>query len=275
MPTIEIREVIEVPAPPEVEHPPRIVPVPPPIQLPEFNLPASDGIPMDTPWHQWAMILLIESVHWHLRGRTDFYAGGNMFIYYGHEQARTWKYRGPDFFFVNGVDGTRPRRYWLVFEEGGRYPNVIVELLSPSTEDEDRTTKKAIYEQTFRTPEYFLYDPKTQRIDGWRHDGNKYQPVAADARGWLWSEQLQLWLGTWEGIYQRIQATWPRFYDREGNLILIAEEAGQQQAEAERQQAERERQHAQAERERADALADELARLKALLAEKNGPGTNP
>jgi Uma2 family endonuclease len=268
MPTIEVREQFEVPPPPVVEHPPRIVPTPPPIQIPKFDLPDNDEIPMETPWHRSAMTLLIESVGWHLRVRTDFFVGGNMFLYYGARQAQTWKYRGPDFLFVDKVDGTRPRRYWMVFEEDGRYPNVIVELLSPSTAEEDRTTKKTIYEQTFRTPEYFLYDPDSGRLEGWRHDGQRYLPIQPDARGWLWSEQLGLWLGTWQGAYQRIEATWPRFYDRDGNLVLIAAEAERQRAEAERQRAEAERQRAEAERQRAERLDAEIARLKAVLAEK-------
>ena len=48
------------------------------------------------------------------------------------------------------------------------YPDVIIELLSPTTAKEDRTTKKRIYEQTFHTSEYYLYDPDTQQLEGWR-----------------------------------------------------------------------------------------------------------
>jgi Uma2 family endonuclease len=275
MPTIDVHEKIELPPPPVVEHPPRIRPTPPPVQIPRFDLPDNDEVPMETPWHRSAMTLLIESVQWHLRDRTDFFVGGNMFIYYGARQARTWEYRGPDFLFVDRVDGTRPRRYWMVFEEDGRYPNVIIELLSPSTATEDRTTKKVIYEQTFRTPEYFLYEPAEGRLEGWRHDGQSYQPVQPDARGWLWSEQLGLWLGTWQGTYHRIEATWPRFYDRDDRLVPIQAEEEHRRAEEEHRRAEEEHrraeeaeQRAEQERQRAEALAADLARLQALLKEK-------
>ena len=261
MPTIRIEETIEVPPFPVIEHPPRIPVQPPPITLPEFNLPDNDEIPMETPWHRGAMTQLIETLMWHLRERDDFFVGGNMFVYYGAEQTRTWKYRGPDFFYVDKVDGKRPRRYWLVFEEGGKYPNVIIELLSPTTAEEDRTTKKEIYEQTFRTPEYYCYDPETSRFEGWRHVGKGYQPIAADARGWMWSEELGLWLGTWPGIYQRIEATWPRFFDRESRLVLTPAEA--------------EHQRAQAEKQRADNAEAEIARLRALLAEKTQSPPSP
>ncbi len=43
----------------------------------------------------------------------------------------------------------------LIWEEEGRYPDVIVELTSPSTARTDKVRKKAIYEGTFRTPVSF------------------------------------------------------------------------------------------------------------------------
>jgi Uma2 family endonuclease len=266
---------VPLPPPPVVKHPPRIVPTPPPIEVPTFNLPDNDEVPMETPWHRSEMNLLIDSVHWHRRGRTDYYVGGNMFIYYGARQTKTWEYRGPDFFFVDEVDGTRPRRYWMVFEEEGRYPDVIVELSSPSTAEEDRTIKKKIYERTFQTAEYFCYDPDSRQLEGWRLVSKRYQPIAPNERGWLWSEQLGLWLGTWEGTFQNQREVWLRFYDEQGRLVPIGEEAERQRAEAERQRAETERQRAEAERQRAeterqraDAAEAELQRLKALMAEK-------
>ena len=93
---------------------------------------------------------------------TDFFAGGNMFIYYSHEQAhavateplaKTRHFRGPDVFFVAGTEGGPERKAWVVWNEHGRYPDFIVELLSRSTARVDRTTKKAIYERTFATPD--------------------------------------------------------------------------------------------------------------------------
>jgi Uma2 family endonuclease len=60
---------------------------------------------------------------------------------------------------VLGVDGTADRQGWVVWEENGRYPDVIVELMSPSTPQVDTGVKKDIYEQTFRTPDYFVFDP--------------------------------------------------------------------------------------------------------------------
>ena len=228
----------------------------------------TDGEPLDSPWHRANINLLIEAVLWHRRGRKDYYVGGNMFIYYGKTQSRKGPYRGPDFFLVEGVDGNRERSYWWVFEEDGKYPNVIIELLSPTTEKEDKTTKKDIYEQTFRTPEYFWYHPDTKEFAGWRLGNGNYEPITPNEKGRLWSAQLGLWLGTWEGIYQERHATWLRFFDPEGNVVLMDSEFESLRADAEKQRADELRQRANEAKRRAESLEAEITKLQALLKEK-------
>jgi Uma2 family endonuclease len=232
------------------------------------DLPDSDGEPLDSNWHRLAIALLIELICYHWRDRDDFYAGGNMFIYFSPEKVKDRLSRGPDFFVVKGVDGTRSRRFWVVWEEDNRYPNVILELLSPTTAKEDRGAKKELYEQTFRTPEYFLYDPEAHQVQGWRlNRRKKYRPIEPDERGWLWSEQLQLWIGTWEGEYTKERGVWPRFYDADGNLVLTKGEAEELHARLEKQRADVEKQRADVEKQRAEAAEATLAQLQARLAE--------
>ncbi|MFM6008101.1 MAG: Uma2 family endonuclease, partial [Sphaerospermopsis kisseleviana] len=67
------------------------------------------------------------------------------------------------------------------------------------------------------------------------------------------------WLGNWQGILTRETATWLRFYDQQGNLVLLPDEAerqraniAQEKADNERQRAENERQRAENERQRAE-----------------------
>ena len=126
-------------------------------ELEELYLPAEDGIPMETNWHRLAMNLLIESIHAHWRDRNDYFAGGNMFVYFSMDQVRRKHYRGPDVFVVLNVDGTRDRDSWIVWQEDGRYPDVIIELASPSTIRTDLGMKKTLYEQTFRRESYELF----------------------------------------------------------------------------------------------------------------------
>lgn len=230
-------------------------------EVEELYLPAEDGIPTETNWHRLAMNLLIESIHAHWRDRNDYFAGGNMFVYFSMDQVRRKHYRGPDVFVVLNVDGTRDRDSWIVWQEDGRYPDMIIELASPSTIRTDLGMKKTLYEQTFHTSEYFCYDPVERKLRGWRlHDG-RYQDMPENERGWRWSQELQLWLGAWDGEFQRVNARWPRFYTEQHELVLTFAEAELLVIQQERQQAEAERQRAEEAERRAERLAAKLREL--------------
>jgi Uma2 family endonuclease len=265
-------------------------------ELENFPLIDNDGEPLDSPWHRACINLLIASILSWFRSREDFYVGGNMFVYFSLEQARDRDYRGPDFFFVEGTRLRPQRLYWATWLEEGRYPDVIVELLSPTTEREGRTTKFALYERTFRTRNYFLYDPLTRRLDGFELRNGAYVALQPNAQGRLWCAVLKLWVGTWEGEYLRDQATWLRFFDESGQVVPVAEEVAEEmaarehqravaehqradaehlRADAEHQRAEEQQRRAESERQRADAAEAELARLRAQLARQpgqEGPG---
>ncbi len=227
----------------------------PPIKLPPVDLPTEDGVPLESNWHRAQINLLVESVHSFWRKRSDYFAGGNMFIHYCVDQAQRGDYRGPDFFVARDVDGERERDAWTVWMENGRYPNVIVELSSQWTIDIDLGAKKDLYERTFRVPEYFCYDPASQTLWGWRLVGDSYVAIPADQEGALWSEQLDLWLGCWQGEYLRSDTTWLRLWTPDGDLVLTFAEAEAQRADAEAQRAEAEAQRAEAEAQRAEAEA--------------------
>lgn len=198
---------------------------------PPTDLIFDDGESLETNRHRIAMNTLIRSLHQAFSNRNDFFCGGNMFIYYSSQQARNRDFRGPDFFAVLNIDGSYPRQGWVVWEEGGRYPDVIVELMSSSTAEVDTGAKKDLYEQVFRTRDYFVFNPfDPNSLTGWRLDENFcYQPIVPNDQGWLWCQTLGFWLGTWQGIIDRESALWLRFYDQVGNLVLLPEEVAQQQ----------------------------------------------
>jgi len=252
-----------------------------------LDLPDSDGEPMENEREYFQIALLYEALEQYWHDRQDFYMGGNMFVYYSAEQAHEIlaeeadpvrprrAFRGPDLFVVLNVDGGFRRQKWVVWDEAGRYPDVIFEFLSPSTRRADQTTKKTLYEQTFRTREYYWYDPFDPReFQGWQlHADNGYQAMTPDPRGWIWSPVLHLWIGRWEGTYRRDQTTWLRFYDPEGRLVLTSQETAEaalQQVEAAEQRAAIAEQQAEAERARAAAAEAELARLRAALTRLRG-----
>jgi Uma2 family endonuclease len=231
--------------------------------MPPTDLIFDDGVPLESNRHRIAMNALIRSMLIALANRNDYFAGGNMFVYYSRTQAKNRDFRGPDFFVVLDVDGSKSRQGWVVWDEEGRYPDVIVELLSQSTAEVDKGEKKQLYERVFKTPNYYVFDPfDPSAFQGWFLDNKqKYQPLTANEKGWLWCEMLGLWLGTWEGTIDRETAVWLRFYDPQGNLILLPEEAAQQQAEAAQQQAEVAQQQAEAAQQQAERLAAKLREL--------------
>ncbi|PSB14081.1 hypothetical protein C7B61_01535 [filamentous cyanobacterium CCP1] len=217
------------------------------ISLPPNDL-YSDEPPLETDIHLRQMLLLITSLEWLWRDRRDFFASGNLTIYYSPRQLKSRDFRGPDFFVVLDTE-RRSRKSWTVWEEDGKYPNVVIEILSESTADQDRGIKKQIYQNTFRTPEYFWFDPDTLELAGFLLVGGVYQPLQPNAFNHLWSQQLNLFLG--------VQDQKLRYFSPTGELIPTPEEAAelaQQQAELAQQQAELERQQKEA----------ALARLKEL-----------
>lgn len=105
----------------------------------EDELPCDDGEPMETPRHREQMELLIHSLKAYWVGRTNYYVAGNMFLHYDPQQRQ--RFRGPDFFLVLDVDN-HERKSWVVWREGMRFPDVIIELLSDSTRAVDMGEKK-------------------------------------------------------------------------------------------------------------------------------------
>jgi Uma2 family endonuclease len=166
----------------------------------------------------------------------------------GHGPARA--YRGPDAFWVGGVEADRRRQVWIAWEENGKLPDVIIELLHPWTAHKDRTEKRDLYERVFGTAEYFLYDPETRELEGLRLAEGTYRPIMPADNGRLWSEQLGVFLGLWHGVVERRDDDWVRLFRSDGSLIPIEAEAAWQ---------------------RAEAAEAENARLRALLKE-HGPG---
>ncbi|NEQ13686.1 MAG: Uma2 family endonuclease [Moorea sp. SIO3E2] len=243
----------------------------PPVPPTQYELPCDDGIPMETERHKLQMELLTDPLYPWLAQREDGYFGGNMFLYFSTEQIKNQDFRGPDVFVVLGVPKAE-RLSWVVWEEG-KAPDVIIELISDSTANTDKTTKKVVYQDQVRVPEYFWYDPfNPEDFAGFRLHNGVYQPLTEDEQGRLISERLGLALVRWQGVYKNnVDTTWLRWATNDGIVLPTAEEiavqaqeeaaqAQQQAAQAQQQAAQAQQQLAQAQ-ERAEQLA---ARLRAM-----------
>jgi hypothetical protein len=139
-----------------------------------------------------------------------------------------------------------------------------LEILSPATANTDRVTKKELYQNTFRTPDYFWFDPYTLEFAGFYLTNGQYQSLEPNQKGYLWSEQLGLYLGVHDGLL--------RYFTSQGELVPTPEEtatAADERAAAANERAELEAQRAELEAQRATAADKRAKRLAAKLRELN------
>ena len=216
----------------------------------------SDEPPLESDLHREQIDLLIRLIKWwwrvgvaRRRHREDFYATGNLTIYFSPNQKKSEEFRGPDFFVVLDTE-KKDRKSWVVWQENGKYPNVIIELLSNSTASVDKGLKKQIYQNTFRTPDYFWFDPNNLELQGFHIVDGQYQELVPTESGWLWSQQLGLYLAVYLGKL--------RFFTPDGQLVMLPEEESNQQLQQVNQQLEQTNQQLEQERQRAAILAERL-----------------
>ncbi|HXE73836.1 MAG TPA: Uma2 family endonuclease, partial [Candidatus Nitrosotenuis sp.] len=218
------------------------------------ELPDSDGVPMESEWvrEQTSRYLIEPLQDYFAETGTVAFVGGNSFVYYEPVKAV-----GPDFYVVRG-GVPRGQTKWVAWEEEGRLPTTVIELVSPSTESEDRGRKFCIYRDVFGTEDYFLYDPEREHLEGYHLERGHYVALSPGPDGRFPCASLGLFLGVKDG--------WLRFWTPEGRLLLT----GHERADEERRRADEERRRADEERRRADEAERELERLRARLRELEG-----
>ena len=230
--------------------------------MPDATQLESNEPEMESSLHYAQLALLVSCLEWLWRDRSDFFIGANLTVYFSRQQLKNRDFRGPDFFLVRQTQ-KHPRRSWVVWEEDGKYPDLIIELLSDATAKVDRSLKKDLYQSRFHSHEYFWFSPETLEFAGFRLVGRTYEAIDPCAAGRLWSEELELYLG--------VQDRRLRYFDAQGQLVLAPEEdaaqaqqqaqQAQQQAQQAQQQAQQAQQQAQQAQYRADRLAEQLRSL--------------
>jgi Uma2 family endonuclease len=191
------------------------------------ELPCEDGEPMETTFHDAQDALLKDTLieAWEREGRRDFFVAGNAFVYFSEHQIRSNDFRGPDVFVVLDVE-RKARKCWVAWEEGGRLPDVVIEVTSPSTVHVDRGEKMRIYSQIWRTSAYFIFDPDTERLDGYQLDpvARRYQPIVPDERGDLDVAVLGLKLGLRRTSYRSYDQPFVRWLFLDGRPLPSSQE---------------------------------------------------
>jgi Uma2 family endonuclease len=244
----------------EIERDP-YAPTPPPGQ---DQLPSDDGEPMETWRHRLQSTLLIEPLVERWADRPDVFVGGNMFVYFSELQTRGEHFRGPDVFVVLGTTRKR-RKSWVMWEEGGQLPDVVIELLSDSTRAIDRGEKMRVYERIWKLGTYVLYDPYTHELEGYLLDPStgRYTPIARTEEGDLPIARLGLSLGLRGEAIGEEPGPFLRWIERDGSAVPT----GRELAHTERARAEAERAELDAARTQ---LEDARARIAALETELAG-----
>lgn len=218
---------------------------------------------METYRHDRQMTLLMETLTDHWADRSDFFIGGDMFLYFSEEQTRGRDFRGPDCFLV--LDTVwRERKSWVVWQEG-MGPDLIIELLSESTAHVDRGEKMRVYQDQLQVQEYYWYDPFSTEFAGFTLEGGVYVPIAVEPDGGRTSPLTGLRLVPWDGAYSPIEATWLRWATRDGILLSTGSERGDA-AERERDATKLSRDRVAQERDVAARERDVAARARDLAA---------
>ncbi|HBI44207.1 MAG TPA: Uma2 family endonuclease [Planctomycetales bacterium] len=159
-----------------------------------LDYPTSDGKPMaETDWHRDLMNALIQTLVAYYAAEPMVYVSGNLLVFYKPGNRR--RHLSPDVFVVKGV-GKHQRPNYLIWEEG-KGPEVVIELTSQSTREEDVEDKYELYQDTLRVPEYFLFDPLGDylqpALQGHRLRRGRYEPIIP-VKGRLPSKVLGLHL---------------------------------------------------------------------------------
>jgi Uma2 family endonuclease len=211
-----------------------------PVRLPTmYDLPSEDpeepGLPDE--FHDFQPDLLRETFLPPNHPKDELFIGADINLYYN--EAHTNWYKRPDWFLCLGMSGETERELRLsyVMWQEKVNPFLVVELLSPGTEDEDLGQKVSqkvgeedkpplkweVYERVLQVPYYGVFDRYASRFRLFKLEGRHYREILLEENA-FWFEELGLGLGIWEGKYQGKDHKWLRWYDGSGRWILTESE---------------------------------------------------
>lgn len=247
------------------------------------QLPESDGTFVKNFQEHPQSLILTDSIGPVLQGLHpdgQYAIGQDCGIYWRETEPPEKGAEAPDWFYVPNVppklDGQIRRSYvlWrefispliaLEFASGNGEEERDQTPLSRSTEGEvTKPGKFWVYERIIGIPYYGIYEINNGKLEVYKLDGGRYQKLRPNERGRYPIPPLGVELGLWQGSYQNQTQVWLRWWDEQGNLLLI----GDERAELERSRAEQERQRAEQEQQRAQsaeqAQRDAIPRLLAM-----------
>jgi Uma2 family endonuclease len=195
--------------------------------LPSEKNPEEKGLPDEFHFLQPLLLYLtFQPINW---PPELVFSAADMNLYYNLEHP-LW-YKRPDWFGVVGVSrlykGEDLRLSYVTWQELAN-PFVVVELLSPGTEDEDLGNKESekdkpptkweVYERILRIPYYIVFSRYTNELHAFHLVGGHYEAINL-TDGLLPMPELGLSLGLWEGSFRGVSKLWLRWFTLDGKLI--------------------------------------------------------
>jgi Uma2 family endonuclease len=211
-----------------------------------YDLPSEDpeepGLPDE--FHDLQPQLLSRTLTLTQYTRGNCFTASDLNLYYDVKHP-LWHKR-PDWFLVvdvprlyDGKNGKDLRRSYVLWQEG-KSPDVVVEFLSPGTEQDDlgrfydatwqipdgstddvETTssdkltsnklpgKFEVYERRLRIPHYIVFSRYDQRLRYFRMEGSQYQEQSLNSQNpRIWLDDLQVGLGIWTGTFEDVPGNW-------------------------------------------------------------------
>ena len=247
------------------------------VALGEIVYPSSDGKPMSESMRQYNEIVYVKGNLDIVVGTRGVVAGDNL-VYPVEGQPRICI--GPDVYVAIG----RPlglRASYQVWREGGIFPQVIFEIMSPSNTPDQMDDKLEFYNE-HGAEEYYVYDPERIILTGYMRGTSELEPIP----------QMHNWVSTLLGVrFDMSGEEWAiyrpdgtRFetvremYDRAQNATEESKsakrradtaqrraDASMKRADATQKVAEAAQDLAETESQRANDLETENARLRELL----------
>ena len=140
--------------------------------------------------------------------------------------------KAPDWFYVPQVQPIEPgiiRRSYTPNIQG-KPVAVVMEFLSDTDcgEYSIRPTppygKFYFYEQILKVPTYVIYDPYEVRLEVYSLQEGKYVAQQLTENGQFWIQELELFLGIWQGERLKQNIPWLRFWNTQGKMLQWSSE---------------------------------------------------
>jgi len=248
--------------------------------------PESDGKPMAENTKQWRwIVIIVGGLRSLFINRPDVFVAGDLLWY--PVEGRPDISTAPDGMVTFG----RPRGdrgSYLQWKEDGLPPHVVFEVLSHTNTRAELERKRQFY-QRYSVEEYYVYDPESNRLEGWLRRGGLFEAIQP-MEGWV-SPRLGISFGfgpdelelrypngelfvDYEGMYMQREAV--RAEAQQAQADAQQAQADAQQAQADAQQAQAEAQQAQAEVQQArNTITRERERAERLAAHLRALGIDP